>query len=121
VTILGSTGLLVLGGLGFALPAALRASNLDHKVQQVLAGHRLAYSPLNPLALAEPRAEPVRVQWVAANPPEPFHERDAATLTYLGQNNGTSVFLDVRTAPPAVYRLPTSALAIDSAARSISG
>jgi hypothetical protein len=41
VTILGSTGLIVLAGLLFALPAALRASNLDHKVQQVLVGSDL--------------------------------------------------------------------------------
>jgi hypothetical protein len=45
VTILGSTDLIVLAGLFFALPAALRASNLDHKVQQVLAGRQLASSP----------------------------------------------------------------------------
>jgi hypothetical protein len=76
---------------------------------------------LNPLALAEPRAEPVQVRWVAANPPPLFHGRDAATLTYLGQNAGTSVFLDTRTGSPTVHRLPTSALTVQSAARSILG
>jgi hypothetical protein len=113
VSILAATGLTVIGFLS-ALPAIIRASNLDAKVASVRAGHRLTYGKLNPLAFAEPRAEPVRVRWVAQNPPDPFTSGRSRSLTYFGQNSGTAVFLDLHVSPTAIYRLPVSALAIES-------
>lgn len=114
-TVLGSTGAIAFVFLA-ALSAVLEASHLDSKVQQVRSGHRLTYSVLNPFVLAEPRADPVRVRWVAGRPPSPF-TRKPRVLTYLGQNGGTSVFLDTRIAPEAVYRVPASAVTIEDTAQ----
>lgn len=83
------------------------------------AGERLRYSLLDPRTLAEPRADPVTVRWVAPLPRAPFTSGNTQRLTYLGQNGGTAVFLDTTRTPQAIYRLPVAALAVDSSAQSI--
>lgn len=101
------------------LPKILGSSDLESKVTDVRAGGRLTYDLLNPLALAEPRADPVNVLWVGADPPRPFSRNRAVRLTYFGQNAGTSVFLDTAAGQPAVYRLPTAAVMLQASAKSV--
>jgi len=117
VGVLGLAGLAALGFLQ-ALPSIIGASDLDGKIADVRAGDRLTYGLLNPLALAEPRADPVDVRWVGANPPNPFEGQHLLRLTYFGQNAGTSIFLDTTARRTTVYRLPTAAIALEASAQS---
>jgi hypothetical protein len=67
---LGATGVLAFGFL-LALNPVLDVSKLD----AVRAGQQLEYSLLDPLTLAEPRADLVRVRWVDPRPPPPRRVR----------------------------------------------
>jgi hypothetical protein len=69
---LGMTGVVAIALLT-ALSSLLDLSDLDNKVDHVRAGERLKYSLLDPLTLAEPRADPVNVRWVAPRPPGAIH------------------------------------------------
>lgn len=115
---LGMTGAVAFALL-MALSALLDLSDLDDKAERVRAGERLKYSLLDPLTLAEPRADPVSVRWVAPRAPEPFTSSNPRQLTYLGQNGGTAVFLDTARKPQVIHRLPVAALAVDGSADSI--
>ncbi len=115
---LGATGVLAFGFL-LALNPVLDVSKLDEKVDAVRAGQQLEYSLLDPLTLAEPRADLVRVRWVGPRPPDEFASDDGLALTYLGQSNGTAVLLDAARTPQVVYRLPAPSITIESSARSI--
>ncbi|MDP8968898.1 MAG: hypothetical protein M3N04_09885, partial [Actinomycetota bacterium] len=119
-TLVAATGVVAVGFLAL-LQVILDASQIDAKVQQVRAGQRLNSSLLDPLTLAEPRADPVLVRWVAPNPPDPFTRDLPSSLTFLGQNGGTAVFLNTRSSPQAVYRFPASAIAIEAPSGSILG
>jgi hypothetical protein len=111
-SILMVAGASALGGVA-ALSAIVDSSNLSEKVAQVALGEKLTYDLLNPLALAEPRADPVRVTWAGSSPPPLFKKRTSVPLTYFGQSGGTAVFLDTNARPQTVYRLPVAALEIE--------
>jgi hypothetical protein len=120
--LLRTMALFAIGGIAFGfvalLSVVLDASHLDRKVAQVERGARLNNDLLDPFTLAEPRAEPVRVRWVAPDPPHPFAAGHALNLTYFGQHDGTSVFLDPRAKPRIIYRVPTSAVELQAGATS---
>jgi hypothetical protein len=107
------TGVAAIGFLAL-LQVILDASHLDAKVQQVRAGQHLNSSLLDPLALAEPRADPVLVRWVGPNAPDPFTRNRPSSRTFLGQNGGTAVFLNTRSSPQNIYGFPASAIAIEA-------
>lgn len=113
--------LLAAGAVAFAflavLPSILDASKIDSKVRQVRVGQRLSYSLLNPLTLAEPRADLVTVRWIAQNPPPPFAGRRSINLTYFGQSGGTAVFY--RPENGLIYRMPSAAVEIEAGAMSL--
>ena len=69
---------------------------------------------LDPFALAEPRADRVRVRWLGPDPPQPFVGRRSVGLTCFGQNAGTSVFLDTTVTPQVLYRLPSADVLVES-------
>jgi hypothetical protein len=115
---LGTAGALAFGFLS-ALAAVIDLSDLEAKADEVRAGARLKYSLLDPLTLAEPRADPVLVRWIGPRPPAQFTSAGGRRLTYLGQSDGTAVFLDTASKPQVVYRLPVSAIALEGAAQSV--
>jgi len=103
----------------WALSAVIELSSLDESVDKVRAGERLKHSLLDPLTLAEPRADPVSVSWVGPRPPKIFAGPGARRLTYLGQSEGIAVFLDTAAKPQALHRLPIAAVAIAGPAQSV--
>lgn len=125
---LRGTGVLALSGAVASvalslLAAAIAWSGLPDRVTEVRSGHALRHNFSQPfdlvVVLAEPRAERVLVRWIgAASPPPPFRKGiELLALTYFGQANGVSVFLEPQapgTGPGRVYRWPTAAVALES-------
>jgi hypothetical protein len=105
----GVVATLALTYFGNLVPKGVR-----DKQQRVRAGMSLVYDPVDPFVLAEPQADRVLVRWVGVRATPPLKRDEDVAMTFLGQNNGVSVFLHVSVKGTVVYRFPTGMVAMSS-------
>jgi hypothetical protein len=103
------------------LDSLVRVAGIPDMVTRVYAGRSLPHEifTINPLRIAAPRADLVRVRWVGADPPELFAAADggrkAVDLILFGQANGTTVLFNP--VDKLTLRFPSANLAILSSVK----